>query len=336
MDKDILLEKWLNDTLTDAELERFKAREDYALNVSIVDNAKEFKASDISTVEDFQKFKAHYAAKKTAPNKRNLVFPILKIAAVLIVALGVYWFFLSSPIIKVETLASEKTKIELPDHSEVILNALSEIEYNEKNWDSKREVHLKGEAYFKVSKGRTFDVITSEGKVSVVGTRFNVKQRDHYFAVKCFEGRVKVTSGSIKKMLEKGEVIDSSNYLTKRAEWKSALENYMLLWRKFITGVAGGEKEMQRIEQSIINCFATSNKAKTCYLSTINIIYNEKQGLIKRVQIKLKWQINEARKINSSHIEKREHEKELRNKHPALQDAWEKYQSILRMVENAG
>ena len=57
----------------------------------------------------------------------------------------------------------------------------------------KREVNLVGEAYFKVEKGSQFDVVTWLGKVSVLGTQFNVKQRVNYFEVICYEGLVSVS-----------------------------------------------------------------------------------------------------------------------------------------------
>jgi Fe2+-dicitrate sensor, membrane component len=66
----------------------------------------------------------------------------------------------------------------------VNLNSSSQLSYSKNKWDSKREVTLNGEAFFKVSKGSTFDVITLNGKVSVLGTQFNVKQRENYFEVK--------------------------------------------------------------------------------------------------------------------------------------------------------
>lgn len=215
MDKNDLIEKWLNNKLTDAELEAFKQLEDYDLNVAIIENAKSFKASNISTVEDFKKFKEHYDSRKIASKRIYFSNPLLKIASVLVVALGVYFAFFFNTTIQVKTLASEKTTIELPDQSLVTLNALSEIEYNKRQWNNKREVHLNGEAFFKVAKGKIFDVITNDGVVTVVGTQFNVKQRDQYFEVKCFEGKVKVTSKGIDKLLEAGDSyqILNGNYL---------------------------------------------------------------------------------------------------------------------------
>ena len=62
-----------------------------------------------------------------------------------------------------------------------------------------------GEAFFDVAKGSKFNVITSEGVVSVLGTQFNVKQRGNYFEVKCFEGVVKVVSRSFTEELRGGD-----------------------------------------------------------------------------------------------------------------------------------
>ena len=204
MDKDNLIEKWLKDELTNAEMEAFKQLDDYELNMSIIENAKYFKASEISTVEGFNAFKEHYYSRKTS-KKMYWLSPMLKIAGVLVIAVGVYFTFFFNNTIQVQTLASEKTNIELPDHSLVTLNALSEIEYSKHQWNNKREVHLDGEAFFKVTKGKTFDVITNDGIVTVVGTQFNVKQRDRYFEVKCFEGKVRVSSNGIDRLLEEGD-----------------------------------------------------------------------------------------------------------------------------------
>ncbi len=57
----------------------------------------------------------------------------------------------------------------------------------------KERSYLVSEAYFKVEKGSQFDVVTWLGKVSVLGTQFNVKQRVNYFEVICYEGLVSVS-----------------------------------------------------------------------------------------------------------------------------------------------
>ena len=204
MDKDYLIEKWLKDDLTGEERKAFEALEDYDLNTAIIDNAKHFKASHFSEAVDYETFKKRLPTKKSNSPVRWMT-PFMRIAAVLVVGLGLYFLFFSNNVNTISTLASEKTTIELPDNSEVILNALSTLSYSETKWNSKREVSLEGEAFFKVAKGKVFDVLTEDGVVTVVGTQFNVKQRDNYFEVKCYEGIVRVTAGETVKELTVGD-----------------------------------------------------------------------------------------------------------------------------------
>jgi len=199
MDNRDLIEKWLNNDLTEAEMKVFMQMEDYELNKAIIENAKYFKASE------------RYSSQKTSTKKLYNLNTFLKIAAILVVAFGVYFLFFVNNLVQIETLASQKTTIELPDHSRVTLNALSEIEYNKRDWKDNRVVYLDGEAFFKVTKGKTFDVITKNGKITVVGTQFNVKQRDQYFEVNCFEGTVVVSSNGIDKTLNKGDTYQILN-----------------------------------------------------------------------------------------------------------------------------
>ena len=89
--------------------------------------------------------------------------------------------------------AGARTEFLLPDNSTVLLNAGSSAEFKANKWNDEREVELNGEGYFKVAKGKTFDVKTVLGTVTVIGTQFNVKARDNRFEVTCYEGKVKVT-----------------------------------------------------------------------------------------------------------------------------------------------
>ncbi len=205
MDKDNLLQKWLNNDLTDAEVNELKAQDDYEFNKKIIESATQFRASDTYTVADFETFRARYQQHQKPTQKVRKLFPILRVAAVLAFAVGIYFTLFSNTTTTINTLAGEKTTIELPDASEVSLNALSSIAYNKKDWDSNRTIELSGEAFFKVAKGKKFDVVTKDGTVTVVGTQFNVKQRANYFEVVCYEGIVKVVSDTIVRQLTIGE-----------------------------------------------------------------------------------------------------------------------------------
>ncbi len=203
MNKESLDKKWLNNELSESEREAYVKTDDYILSTRILEKAKYFKASENYKIVDFEDFKINYCH----TNKTNKLWwrPLLKIACILVIAFGVYFTFFNSSQSKTLTLASEKTEISLPDNSRVVLNALSKIEYDKKDWQTNRSLKLDGEAYFKVAKGNTFDVITKKGKVTVVGTEFNVNHRADYFEVVCFEGIVNVTSDTITRQLLAGD-----------------------------------------------------------------------------------------------------------------------------------
>ena len=233
MDQDYLLNKWLNGELTESEMREFRQRDDYDQLMAIVEQAQAFKVSQFSEVDNFEKFKERFQQTKTTGSKQTWIKPLLRMAAVLVVGLGLFYFFYSNNTMHVETLAGEKRTIELPDASVVVVNALSELSYNSKSWEDNREVRLEGEAFFDVTKGASFDVKTATGTITVLGTEFNVKQRSGYFEVKCFEGKVRVEAGEFSEDLEAGEnfrltkndLLLGSN-LHKEPQWMNNLSSF--------------------------------------------------------------------------------------------------------------
>jgi len=205
MDQEELEKKWLNNDLTNDETLLFEKLEDAQYNKQIIDGAQYFKASHFSNADDFNLFKDQYEKHKIPVKRISWLNPFLKIASVVIVSLGIYFSFFFYSDTQINTLVSEKKTLELPDHSLVTLNALSRLSYNKSSWKESRKLNLNGEAFFKVTKGKTFDVITDLGIITVVGTQFNVKDRNNYFEVKCFEGVVKVVSDTIIRFLKAGD-----------------------------------------------------------------------------------------------------------------------------------
>ncbi|WP_046758234.1 MULTISPECIES: FecR family protein [Kordia] len=206
MDNDNLIQKWLNEELSESELKDFEQSADFEYYQSIVENAKKFKASNFQTVDDFETFKANKLSSQTQKRNFSRIFmPILKMAGVFVVLFGLYTLFFNNSLITITTVASEKTTILLPDTSEIVLNAESSIKYDKENWNNQRMVQLNGEAFFKVAKGETFDVIAQKDTIRVVGTQFNVKKRTNYFEVTCYEGAVKVVTGTHQRLLKHGD-----------------------------------------------------------------------------------------------------------------------------------
>jgi len=204
MEEEYLIKKWLADELSDTEWEEFKKLDDYDLNLEILENAKYFKASHFSSVKSYNNYKKDLKDKKTPVIKLSNYKVIFRIAALFVISLSIYFAFFFNNLTTIETLASQNNSFNLPDASTVILNSESKAEYSKKKWDHKREVSLQGEAFFKVAKGSKFNVITTGGTVSVIGTQFNVKNRDNYFEVKCFEGVVAINNNGKSQQLTKG------------------------------------------------------------------------------------------------------------------------------------
>src|SRR4029078_631833 len=77
----------------------------------------------------------------------------------------------------VSTKRGSKSKVQLPDGTQVWLNADSRIAYNEKFQGNLREVTLEGEAYFDVVRDekRPFVIHTAAIDIKVLGTAFNVR-----------------------------------------------------------------------------------------------------------------------------------------------------------------
>ena len=103
------------------------------------------------------------------------------------------------------TSNGEQLVIVLPDASEVTLNPNSKLSFKKRNWDTNRNLQFNGEAYFKVEKGSTFEVVTTLGTVNVLGTQFNVNTKESIFIVKCFEGKVRVNTATHGRILVKGQ-----------------------------------------------------------------------------------------------------------------------------------
>lgn len=88
--------------------------------------------------------------------------------------------------------------IHLADGSEVVLNANSSLRVSRwMNWTASREAWVTGEAYFSVQKKNDhtkFNVYTSQLTVEVLGTKFNISDRNETARVVLQEGKVKVAS----------------------------------------------------------------------------------------------------------------------------------------------
>lgn len=88
--------------------------------------------------------------------------------------------------------AGQHGSVMLPDQSRVQLNAQTTLSYKPLLWWISRNVRLNGEAFFEVTPGKKFAVISNPGKTIVLGTSFNIFARESDYRVVCITGKVKV------------------------------------------------------------------------------------------------------------------------------------------------
>jgi ferric-dicitrate binding protein FerR (iron transport regulator) len=198
---DTFLSRWLNNDLTSEELVSFQQTPTYKEYNKIAKAMDKFEAPTFQKETVFQSVK-----NKTAKTKVKKLVPSWMYAAAASVALlfSVVYFLTNSN----ETFSTsfgEQLAVVLPDGSEVQLNSKSTLTFKKSDWyDGNRTLTLEGEGYFKVNKGSKFSVNTINGKVSVLGTQFNIKSSPTYFDVKCFEGKVQVQNKNETAILTKG------------------------------------------------------------------------------------------------------------------------------------
>jgi len=137
-----------------------------------------------------------------------------RIAAVLLIALSIVSvtaYFLgqrnSLPTnnqFVISTLPGQKSKVILPDGTNVWINSDSELEYSSDR--NKRVVHLKGEAYFEVthSKDHPFIVKLGDWDIRVLGTKFNVSNypESDMREASLLEGKISVETENHRNDLE--------------------------------------------------------------------------------------------------------------------------------------
>ena len=165
------------------------------------------------------------------PRRRNWWWSAA--AAVLLVIAGTYLWTSLSGQSSIKTAYGQVAQKQLPDGSEVVLNANSSISYSSGWEDGKeREVWVKGEAFFHVKKTANksrFIVHTNEMDIVVTGTQFNVVSRADKSSVMLTEGSVFIrTKDGKETRLAPGDFVELFNSQLAKKPMK---EEAVLAWK---------------------------------------------------------------------------------------------------------
>ena len=255
MDEDYKLAKWLNNELTAEELAEFKQNPDFALYEKIKENSARLKTPEFDQDKMLSNVVTTKKTTKVIKLKQNW---FARIAAVLVIGLGLFFAYENNNVTYYGTNDLVPV-IKLPDNSEVAINNNSEIKYQKWFWKNNRIIDLKGEAYFKVAKGKTFEVNTNLGKVTVLGTQFNVNSKDNTFEVTCYEGKVKVNYKNQELILTKGMLVTFEN--DSKTEGKTTLS--MPNWASDEIEMSFTNQNLKTIITDIENTYNVTIKTNT-------------------------------------------------------------------------
>lgn len=191
-------QQWLEGKISSEEAAKNTVNPDFDAFEKFVESAKHLDVPRVTSKDAaWQKLENKISEQQHSPkvisiSRRNW---FIGVAASFILALGAFFLFPSpdKDLKNFATAMAESRVIFLPDSSAVHLNAASSVSLSEETWKKDRVLSLNGEAFFEVKRGSKFSVITDAGIVTVLGTSFNVRQRDGELIVACKTGKVGVS-----------------------------------------------------------------------------------------------------------------------------------------------
>jgi len=223
---DILLSKWFQNTITDAEKEQLMQVYDLdSLRQSL--NKQESLEFDLVPADElWSGIEGNLSDTNVVSEPVNTKSGSSKIKIQLLIAaiiiLGALLLYLFRPVageININTKPAQQIQQIIAENVSVDLAPGSSLDYNEETWNESRLVELKGQAFFDVNKGDKFTVQTTLGNVEVLGTEFEVWERDDLLQVSCYEGMVKVTTdGGQSAEIKVGEKVSINSGRLSRVE----------------------------------------------------------------------------------------------------------------------
>ncbi|MDR2948975.1 MAG: FecR family protein [Prevotella sp.] len=237
-----LVESWINESVANKALFNELKNE-----LTYIDEKESVIIDSKKVWGNIQSHILSTSSQYTKSSSRGLILRVASIAASVALLVGVFSsLFIKSTIDNInreefitviETPSGQKTKMTLPDHTQVWLNSESKLSYTNNFNKDKREIYLEGEAYFEVTKNthKDFIVNTSDVKVLVTGTSFEVSayQDDQYINVSLVEGYVNIMDINDRLLsgLEANEMI-KVNRSNMQFALTRKLKNVFPLWTK--------------------------------------------------------------------------------------------------------
>jgi transmembrane sensor len=194
--------------------------------------------------------------------KIRSIYWVSSAAASIAILFGIWYLILRKPATEVMADKGQHTEYQLPDGSQVTMNAESKITFKKGSFIKNRLLTLDGEAFFSVKKGKSFVVNTKLADIKVLGTSFNIFSRDNSFKVSCLTGKVSVTSKNNAVIITPGESVSFTNGQLVKFEDKNI--NTIANWRsgEFYFENAPLSSVFKEIERQFNVTFVATNVAE--------------------------------------------------------------------------
>lgn len=212
MEKEIqleILEKWLGGQLSPEELNELKQHKEFKLYESILSESQNLQIDSFNKEEAFEKLWNKIIEEKKVVSinsvkksqKKNKWLMPLSVAASLTALALVGTMFLKNGTVHdikpkstlVSKVAKENCeKFTLPDGSVLEMDKDAKVSYDKALFADNRIVTVSGDVFFNVKKGSSFQVLTKQAHVGVLGTSFAVYNSYEGFQSFCSTGRVKI------------------------------------------------------------------------------------------------------------------------------------------------
>lgn len=162
-----------------------------------------------------------------------------------------------------ETKKGERATIKLSDNSTVYLNSASSLKYPKTFNGTYRTVELNGEAYFSVTSDmlKPFRVKVDSQIIEVVGTEFNIYNRNNNFRIVVTKGKVNAFKQDSNKIVAvaQGEMVQLSSHNDLTMPVKVNVNDY-LGWR--VNKLIFKDRPLDDVMKEVENYFSVDVKFK--------------------------------------------------------------------------
>lgn len=204
-----ILKKWLVGNLSPQELDELRKHKDFEVYKTILEESRHLKISSFDKEKAFEELwnKILKEEKVIAINQnqkssrsKKWIIPLSAVASVAALLLVTVMISKKDDIIGptvpntlVRKISKENCeKLILPDGSIVEMDKGAEVSYDTASFATQRQIKVSGDVFLRVKKGSSFDVLTEQANVGVLGTSFSVYNSHDGFQSFCSTGRVKV------------------------------------------------------------------------------------------------------------------------------------------------